>query len=354
MKQQHKKKILFFLPGGVGGAERMTLTIGSMLPRDEYEVKFVVVGKKTNVFKILPEGYEVIHLKLHNKYCAPITRMMAIIMRERPQFTFSSIMYLNIRVLIASKLTGVKCIVRNDNSLNMAGNRTKWEMKHIYPFAYRIIAQQEEMAETLISGLNLNPEKVVVRHNPLDTKKIDKLSQAPSPYPKDDSINYLWVGNFLKAKGHDILARAFKQVHEVNPKTHLYFIGATPPDSSFRDSVYNYSKENNLLNYVHFMGFQENPYNYIKYCDCYVLPSRIEGLPNSLIEAMYLKRPVVATRCIPIIERMVKDGVNGYTTEVENTEQLAKRMHDALQLTNLDMIYKPGKPETFIELFKEL
>jgi hypothetical protein len=49
---------------------------------------------------------------------------------------------------------------------------------------------------------------------------------------------------------------------------------------------------------------------------------------------------------------MIKDGINGYITEVENTEQLAKRMHDALHLTNLDMIYKPDKPETFIELFK--
>lgn len=352
MKQQNKKKVLFFLPGSVGGAERMTLTIGSMLPRNEYEVKFVVVGRKTNVLKIIPEGYEVIHLKLRNKYCAPITRMMAIIIREKPQFTFSSIMYLNIRVLIASKLMGVKCIIRNDNYLNMAGDRTKWEMKHIYPFAYRIIAQQEEMAENLISGLNLNHEKVVVRHNPLDTEKIDKSSQAQSPYPKDDSIKYLWVGNFLKTKGQDILAKAFKLVHEANSKTHLYFIGAIPPNTSFYDSVYNYIKKNNLLDYVHFMGFQDNPYNYMKNCDCFVLPSRIEGLPNSLIEAMYLKRPVVATRCTPIITRMVKEGVNGYTTEVENVEQLAKRMHDALQLTNLDMIYKPGKKETFIELFK--
>lgn len=349
---QHKKKILFFLPGGVGGAERMTITIASMLPKEEYEVKFVVVGKLKDVYKILPEGYEVIRLKIHNKYCAPITRMMTIMMREKPEFAFSSIMYLNIRVLIASKLMGVKCIVRNDSYLKIVSRRTRWEMKHVYPFAYRVIAQQEEMAEDLIRGLNLAPNKVVVRHNPLDTEKIDRLSQAPSPYPQDDSINYLWIGNFLRVKGHDILARAFKIVHDANPKAHLYLIGVTPPDTSFHDSVYNYVKDHGLLDYVHFMGFQENPYNYIKNCDCYVLPSRMEGLPNSLIEAMYLKRTVVATRCIPIISRMIKEGINGYTTEVENVEQLAGRMHDALHLTDLGMIYKPSGPENLIELFK--
>ena len=349
---QHKKKVLFFLPGGVGGAERMTITIASMLPKEEYEVKFVVVGRKTNVLKILPEGYEVIRLKIHNKYCAPITRMVAIMMKEKPDYTFSSIMYLNIRVLIASKLMGVKCIVRNDNYLKVVSKRTRWELKHVYPFAYRIIAQQEEMAENIIKGLNLNPDKVVVRYNPLDTEKIDRLSQAPSPYPQDGSINYLWIGNFLRTKGQDVLVKAFKLVHDANPKTHLHLIGTTPPDTSFRDSVYNYVKENHLLDFVHFMGFQENPYHFIKKCDCYVLPSRIEGLPNSLIEAMYLKRPVVATRCIPIISRMIKEGVNGYTTEVENVEQLASKMHDALYLTNLEMIYKPSEPENLIELFK--
>lgn len=352
MTFSHKKKVLFFLPGGVGGAERMTLTIGSMLPQDEYEVKFVVVGRKTDIFKILPKEDNVIHLKIHNKYCAPITRMMAIMIREKPLFTFCSVMYLNIRVLIASKLMGVKCIVRNDNYLNMAGKRTRWEMKHVYPFAYRIIAQQEEMAENLIQGLNLNSEKVVVCHNPLNTENIDQLAKVPSPYPQDDSINYLWVGNFLKSKGHDILAKAFKLVHEANPKTHLYFIGIKPPNTTFYDSVYNYVKENNLLDCVHFMGFQDNPYNYMKHCDCYVLPSRIEGLPNSLIEAMYLERPVVATRCTPIITRMIKEGVNGYTTEVENVELLAKKMQEALLLTNTKMIYKPSEPKTFIELFK--
>ena len=48
IQQQNKKKALFFLPGGVGGAERMTITIVSMLPKEEYEVKFVVVGRKLN------------------------------------------------------------------------------------------------------------------------------------------------------------------------------------------------------------------------------------------------------------------------------------------------------------------
>ena len=261
-------------------------------------------------------------------------------------------MYLNIRVLIASKLMGVKCIVRNDNYLEIVGKRTRWELQHVYPFAYRIIAQQKEMAEDIIRGLNLNPEKVVVLHNPLNTDKIDGLSQAPSPYPYDDSINYLWIGNLLRTKGHDVLVKAFKKVHEANEKTHLYLVGITPPDTSFRDSVYNYVKENNLLEYVHFMGFQENPYNYIKHCDCYVLPSRIEGLPNSLIEAMYLKRPVVATRCIPIISRMIKEGYNGYTVEPENPKQMAEAMQKALALTDFKMVYEPTPPAKFIELFK--
>lgn len=347
-----RKKVLFFLPGGVGGAERITLKIGKMLPKEDYEVKFVIVGTKTNILNVIPEGYEVIRLKLHNIYCAPVIRISWLIMREKPDFAFSSIMYLNVIVLISSRLNGVKCIVRNDNHLDVVNSLTIWKLKLTYPYAYHIIAQQEEMAKNLITGLHLDADKMIVRHNPLDTNEIDYLAKGPSPFPEGEySTKYLWIGNFNMNKGHDILVRAFKIVHEIKPNAKLYLIGTTSRDTTFFDSVRDYVNKNQLTDCVHFLGFQANPYPYIKHCDCYVLPSRREGLPNSLIEAMYLKRPVVATRCIPIISRMIQEGENGYTVEVESPQEMAEKMIKALELKNPVMTFKPDTPESFIELF---
>ena len=82
------------------------------------------------------------------------------------------------------------------------------------------------------------------------------------------------------------------------------------------------------------------------------MPSRLEGLPNALIEAMYLERPVVATKCIPVVSRIVDDGKNGYLAESENILSIAECMVKALTLQHVKMTYKPSTNEDFIRLFR--
>ena len=105
---------------------------------------------------------------------------------------------------------------------------------------------------------------------------------------------------------------------------------------------------------MHFVGYDSNPYRWLKYADCYVMPSRFEGLPNSLIDAMYLGRPVVATRCIPVIDRIVKNGYNGIVVESENVNALAEGMKNAPSLKDYDMTYHPATCEDFISLFRNI
>lgn len=113
----------------------------------------------------------------------------------------------------------------------------------------------------------------------------------------------------------------------------------------------NLVKDKGLQDYIHFVGYDDNPYRWMKFCDCFVLPSRIEGLPNVLVEAMYLGRPVVATKCIPFISRMVDDGNNGIICETENPQALANAMIKAVDLKNFKMTYKPSTADDFIKIF---
>ena len=113
----------------------------------------------------------------------------------------------------------------------------------------------------------------------------------------------------------------------------------------------NLVKDKGLQDYIHFVGYDDNPYRWMKFCDCFVLPSRIEGLPNVLVEAMYLGRPVVATKCIPFISRMVDDGKNGILCETENPQALANAMIKAVDLKNFKMTYKPSTADDFIKIF---
>ena len=347
-----KKKVLFFLFGGCGGAERMTINIGKMLHRNRYDVKFVICGTLDKIYDFIPTEYEVIRIPWHNIYVFPRLRIGRVLLKEKPDFVFASSSALNILLLQIARLLKIKCIVRQDNMLRWYSKGMQRNIQRWYKTAYRVIAQQEEMQQELIDWVGTDEKQVVCLHNPVDTKLIDSFKNEGNPYPQDDSINYLWVGNYLPTKGHDILAEAFKIVHERNPKTHLYLVGNT------KDSLPNYIKtkaivrEAHLENYVHFVGQQANPYKWMTHCDCFVLPSRIEGLPNVLLEAMCLQRPVVASVCIPVIDRMVEEEYNGYKVKPESPVEMAEAMEKALQLQDFKMTFQLATQDDFIKLFE--
>ena len=81
------------------------------------------------------------------------------------------------------------------------------------------------------------------------------------------------------------------------------------------------------------------------------MPSRLEGLPNALIEAMYIGKPVVATKCIPVVSRIVKDGYNGILVESEDYVAMSNAIIRAIELKNFKMTYKPSTTAEINQIF---
>lgn len=350
---QHRKKVLFFLPGGVGGAERMSITLSKFLLKENYDIKYVVVGRLQQIFGFIPDECTTIVLPVLNKWMFLTLRMFVLIRKERPDFVFSSTMYLNIRLLLAAKMAGVKCIVRNDNTLRFVGKDTRFFIKRIYPTAHKIIAQQEEMQKEIMEECRVSNNKCIVLHNPIDTETIDaKLMTSENPYPSNSEINYVWVGRFSPDKGQDVLIKALGELHRIGFKAHVWFVGRYDEETEFFKNIKADIGEYSIADYVHFVGYDNNPYRWVKFCDCFVLPSRLEGLPNALIEAQYIGRPCVATECIPIIKRIIKEGENGYTVLSEDHKAMAEAMKKAYQLGEVKMSYRPATAKDFIRLFK--
>ncbi|MCI5192044.1 MAG: glycosyltransferase [Candidatus Electrothrix sp. AU1_5] len=113
---------------------------------------------------------------------------------------------------------------------------------------------------------------------------------------------------------------AFAQVVNKDKKYKLFILGRDEDGNT--EKLKQLCDELNVQDHVHFLGFQNNPYPYYKFCDLFVLSSRAEGCPNVLLEAMYFERPVVATKCVPIIGKIVENRETGFLVEPENPEQL--------------------------------
>lgn len=348
-----KIKVLFFLPSGVGGAEKMTVNIAKMLDMSHYEVKFVLVDKEVReIINFIPSDYKYELLKIRNIWDFTTCRLVRIMRREKPDIVFCSLKYLNPRVILAARIVGgIKVIVRNDAYMNLLGNFTMKLIKFTYPKADIVIAQTDQMRKEILSKLPIEENKVVTLHNPVDAQLIKtKLQGAVSPYTVD-GIKYVATSRINPTKGQDTLIEAFSRVYKNNNRAHLFLIGLVDENDSYYLKLLSLIKQFKMEDNVHFPGFTDNPYKWLKFADCFVLASRREGLPNTLIEASYIGIPTVATQCLEIIDEIVNDGYNGFVVPVDDVESMSEAMLKAINLKNFSMTYKQATKDQFLELF---
>lgn len=351
------RKILVFIQNGIGGAERMTINIAKLLPSDEWDVMYCKVSfpcqiQSGRIEDFIPSGSKIINIYWSGQLSF-LRQICKVLKRYSPDVVFSSVMPYNLRILFLSLLfRKIRFIVRNDNYLFTVNKLKRLSIKLTYSRAYKIIAQTEEMKSEL-EHLGLDSERVIVLHNLLDEKLISEKASAPSPFADDSKLRFVSVGRIAPQKGFDILVYAFREVLDKYPDAELYIVG----DYDSSSSTYEYQKLKRLINKlelgekVFFTGFTNNPYRYIKNASAYVLSSRYEGLPNVLVEAQFLGVPSAATKCIPMISRMITNGKNGFLADSENPSSLATAMLSAVEIKEVKKIYKPSSADDFRNIF---
>lgn len=349
-----KNKILFITSAAVGGAERVTVTLAKINHKVGKNVRILILeDSEDKISGFIPKDIPTDKMKVKSPYGSSL-KFYKYLKSTRPEVVFCASPAFNSRLIVAAKLIkGIKVVVRNSNMFATERKDVQLLMKFTYKYADRIILQQQEMLDELLQEIKLPEGKAIALQNPIDKDAIDEKAKAPSPYPQAGQVNYVWTARFAPAKGQDILAKAFVELHKRRANAHLYFVGKYD-DSDFFQKVKKIVNDANLLEFVHFIGFDSNPYRWVKHCDCYVLPSRYEGLPNAMLEAMYLNKPCVSTLCIPIIDRMITDGYNGYKVPNENYLAMADAMDKAIELKGFEMIYKSANDLEFIKIFEEL
>lgn len=324
------KKIFFILPSlECGGAERVTITFAKSLNQNDFSPILINLGSNEGALKeSVPNYLPIISLNKKN-ISRSFIALLKILMKEKPDFIFSSINDISVLLLIIGLfLRKLKIIVRVPT---MPSNHLYCDVKSkiirsleelLFKRADKIISQTDEMKKEIFETYKISSNRITTIINPLDIDYIHtKLKSSISPFPDNrNQINYLAVGNVSFAKGIDTLTTAFHQFTRIYQNAHLYIIGSY--ESNYAQNLIIQIKSKKLEENIHFLGFKTNPYIYMKYCDVFVLSSRMEGLPNVLLEASYLKKPIISTMCIPYVEKIVKNGLNGFTIEADNADQM--------------------------------
>ena len=143
----------------------------------------------------------------------------------------------------------------------------------------------------------------------------------------DDNQKYILAVGRLEETQKDFTAllNAYSLIYK-NIDEKLYILG----DGRHREQLEKYANSLGLDENVVFLGFKINPYVWIKNASLFVHSSKFEGLPTVLIEAMILKKPIVATDCPTGPREILENGQNGILTQAGNFQDLANGIKNIL------------------------
>ncbi|MCS6840399.1 MAG: glycosyltransferase [Roseiflexus sp.] len=142
----------------------------------------------------------------------------------------------------------------------------------------------------------------------------------------------VFAGRLTVAKGLDVLLNAWAQRDATLADAHLIVVG----DGELRDDLVRLAHELGIAQSVAFTGGTHDPAAYLRACDAFVLPSRTEGMPVALLEAMACGLPCVATRVGGSAE-VIEDGTSGRLVAPEDAAALAKALAEALAMPGWGM-----------------
>lgn len=220
--------------------------------------------------------------------------------------------------IVAGAPEGQTCVARIgctfSKSYDSSGAyQSREEMLKCYKRYKKIVANSKDALNFFsdVTGIKNNLD---ILYNVYDTKLIQEKSLEKVEYIKNNNtINFITTGTLTKVKGYMRLLECFNKLSENGYTYHLFIIGAGEEEAALSEYADTHIKEN-----VTFLGFQKNPYKYVRQADMYICSSYNEGFSNAVAEAVILGVPVLTTDCSGMRE-ILGDGAGGII--VENTDE---------------------------------
>jgi len=312
-------KVLFFVDDFKGGAGNVVQIIGLELKQRGYEVTICCVGGTTPGRHDL-DGIEVIRItrRLSGKinYLSYISQIRRVVQRVSPDCIISFLFGISALVACAIKKGKYRFIVseRSDPRALKPHGIFTYLTKRSYDMASNIVILFRAF-DCIGDGQYKSKCKVISNPVVTPTTRRNRISNP-------DLISFITIANDTPPKGLDLLLYAFSIAKALNPSIRLRLYGSN--DGTHLQGIID---ELGLIDSVELMGYTNDIYSVLNNADVYVLPSRHEGFPNSLCEAMSTGMACIAFECHEGMEELIEHNVNGILVEKENIEELAKEMN---------------------------
>jgi glycosyltransferase involved in cell wall biosynthesis len=333
-----KTKLAIFLPSlSGGGAERAMLNLAHGFAESGCAIDLVLAQARGPYLSEVQDSVRIVNLKA-SRVLTSLPALVRYLRLEQPVALVSALDFASVVALWARRLAGIPIpvLINEQNTISISARksvRRRERMvprlaKRFYPWADHVTGNSRGVADDLSQVTGLPRERIKVLYNPVVTPEVREKARAPLNHPWFEAGQrpvVLAVGRLTKQKDFPTLIRAFAQVRQTQP-ARLLILGEGPDRSALEALV----NQLDLGDDVAMPGFVENPYAYMRRASLYVLPSRWEGLPTVLIEALYCGPPVIATDCPSGPREILADGKHGLLVPVGDVIALTQAIESGL------------------------
>lgn len=338
----NKIKVLFLIHDLRGrGAERFLATLLTRFDREKYHPALFVYH---DTFAMsIPPDVETISAHLETEPASPgllkkvVLFFVKIITLTRALNTYKpdvvlSVAGTNIALMIARHFCqGKPKIILSEHTLPFIDNMNVDNRLERYflnkaismtvPRAEMVIVPSQGVSDHLSLHYGIPSGIIKVIPNPVDREEIRKAAAAGPdfPFPRDGNFRIGFVGGFTREKNVSSLIRAIAILIKKGMPVRLFLVG----DGEEKESLKALSKELSVSDAVHFLGYQNNPYPFLKEFDTLVVPSYYETFSYVILEAIACGVPVISSKW-PSCEYMYRDNENCLLFPVNDHDQLAR------------------------------
>lgn len=311
------KKILFFLESlGGGGAEKVLTDLVNNLDKNTYDVTVctvidggvyqTAVEKNCQYFSFLKkEDYEAGGIRklrhwidMKKIYSEDVSKTYRKYIHDEYDIEIAFIEGFATKLIASSPNKNSKkiCWVHIDMISNDYADKFFASIeseKKTYEKYDQILAVSDTVKESMEKKFGIKDVKV--QYNPVDSKQIVEQAEKTVNFLDSDTqrVRMVTVGRLEPQKGYDRLLRVINRLKEEGICGALTIVGA----GSMRDELEDYVMQHELDRIVNMVGFQENPYPYIKNADAFICSSFAEGFSTVATESLILGTPVFTTDC---------------------------------------------------------
>jgi glycosyltransferase involved in cell wall biosynthesis len=261
-----------------------------------------------------------------------LLRLRRAILESRPDVVISFLDGNNVLCLIATcgpRHFSVIVSERTDPHGRDIGQFWENLRRLTYPWANCLVTQSQHALSYFSSGVQ---RKGVVVPNPVLLPA--GFDRASTSKPKERKL-LLTLGSLRVVKGHDLLIDAFSTLANSFPDWDLAIYGEGPERGRLQERISGYG----LSHRIHMPGHVADVGRVLATADLFVMPSRAEGFPNALAEAMACGLPVVSFDCHSGPSELIRPGIDGVLVPPRDvpalTESLSRLMADSFERDRL-------------------